>query len=335
MSINLKDYLISASLPESLNDRNVKQLAELSDEFLHKVDALIERVLIYPRIDELDNDLINHLGYQQHIERFSTTLPLEAKRELVKNSFLIHMRKGTPWAVETAISLMLAPTEIIEWFNYNGQPYHFRPIIDMTDARVVLDRERKKELFKVINSTKNVRSWLDAIIVALHPEDVIEIPKDKINLQLDFNYTDLIPYGNSKAEIYSPELIYPFEYKPVQDLNIDEINLRLGFNFADDYKHLLEYGLFNYGESKAIYGGFITFPVDKKISLTISKKIEDVVEKTNDFGGSLTINHYFKYGDKSEYGGFLYGQQTLTDRIDGDLELTKEGAVKVWEKLSA
>ena len=332
MSINLKDYLISQHLPESLNNRNIKQLAELSDEFLHKVDTLIGKVLIYPNIDNLDEELINHLGYQQHIENFSTTLPIESKRELIKNSFLIHRYKGTPWAVETALSLMLAPTEIQEWFNYNGRPYYFRPLINMSDARIVLDRERKKELIKIINATKNVRSWLDGILLKLNLEDTVELPIEKTNLLLNLDFEDMIHYGGINNHAYSEELIYPFEYQPERNLNIDEINLQLDLNLEDRYEALIEYGLFNYGNS-AVYGGFTTLPIDAALDLTLELKVEDDIPRCTDGGGELSIIHTWHYGNDTVYGAFEYGEQILTDSLDGDLELTKEGAINKWQQL--
>ena len=332
MSINLKNFFISQRLPESLNDRNIKQLAELSDEFLHKVDTLISKVLIYPNIDNLDEELINYLGYQQHIENFSPTLPLESKRELIKNSFLIHRYKGTPWAVETALSLMLAPTEIKEWFNYNGRPYYFRPLIDMSDARVVLDRERKKELIKIINATKNVRSWLDGILLKLNLEETVELSSEKTNLLLNLDLEDMIPYGGINNQNYSEELIYPFEYKPERNLNMDEVNLQLSFNLEDRYEALIEYGLFNYGHS-AVYGGFTTLPIDTNLDLTLEVKVEDNIPRLTDAGGELSIVHTWHYGDDTIYGTFEYGEQILTDSLGGDLELTKEGATNTWQQL--
>lgn len=334
MSISLKDYFISQHLPESLNDKNIKQLAELSDEFLHKIDTLIGKILIYSNIDNLNEELINYLGYQQHIENFSPALPLDSKKELIKSSFLIHRYKGTPWAVETALSLMLAPTEIQEWFNYNGRPYYFRPLIDMSDARVVLDRERKNELIKIINATKNVRSWLDGILLRLNLEDTIELPSDETKLLLNIGFEDIIPYGGINNQTYSEELIYPFEYQSERNLNIDEVNLQLGLNLEDRYESLIEYGLFDYGHS-AVYGGFTTLPIDAALDLTLEVKVEDNIPRWTDGSGELSIIHTWHYGDNTVYGAFEYGEQILTDSLDGDLELTKEGATNTWQQLSA
>ena len=334
MSINLKDYFISQHLPESLNDRNVKELAELSDVFLHRINALIGKLLIYPNVNNLDEELINYLGYQQHIENFSKNLSLDSKKELIKNSFLIHRYKGTPWAVETALSLMLAPTDILEWFEYNGKPYRFRPLINMSDARVVLDRERKKELIKIINATKNVRSWLDGILLKLNIEDTIAKTNEETKLLLNLDYEDMIPYGGINHQAYSEQLIYPFEYQPERNLNIDKINLQLELNIEDRYETLIEYGLFDYGHN-AVYGGFTVLPIDAALDLTLEISVEDDIPKIDDGGGDLTIFHTWHYGDDTVYGAFEYGEQLLTDSLNGNLRLTKEGAKDIWQQLSA
>jgi P2-related tail formation protein len=49
--------------------------------------------------------------------------------------------------------------ELQEWFEYGGNPYMFKILLDT----VISDEETYIELVKLINEYKNIRSWLDSI----------------------------------------------------------------------------------------------------------------------------------------------------------------------------
>ena len=156
----IDDYSIHEDLPESLNRKNVKELASLSDEALRQYDSIIYRVLIYPVIDTLPSDLVNALAVQLHCDFYDYSLPLEKRRALVKESIAWHRIKGTPAAVEQVVSAAFGPCHVSEWYEYGGKPYTFRVSIAGKDAFDVKSRNIN-QLLKAIYSAKNVRSWLD------------------------------------------------------------------------------------------------------------------------------------------------------------------------------
>jgi phage tail P2-like protein len=157
---HLEDYSIREDLPESLNRKNVKELASLSDEALRQYDSIIYRVLIYPVIDTLPSDLVNALAVQLHCDFYDYSLPLEKRRALVKESIAWHRIKGTPAAVERVVSAVFGPCHVSEWYEYGGKPYTFRVSIAGKDAFDDTSRDIN-QLLKAIYSAKNVRSWLD------------------------------------------------------------------------------------------------------------------------------------------------------------------------------
>ena len=63
----------------------------------------IEKAAIYPRIDELDEALLDILAYDFKVDWYGYDYPLETKRALLKSSFYIHRHLGTKGAVEAAI----------------------------------------------------------------------------------------------------------------------------------------------------------------------------------------------------------------------------------------
>lgn len=156
----LDDYKIRDNLPSSIDQQNIRDLAEVLDVKLQEINAMSELILLYPRIDELPENLIDALAEQFHVDFYDASMSLQQKRTVVKNSIAWHRRKGTPSVVEEMVQTVFESAHVEEWFEYGGKPYFFRVTLitaPLTD-KAVLDR-----LVDAINKTKNVRSWLEYV----------------------------------------------------------------------------------------------------------------------------------------------------------------------------
>lgn len=246
--MKLKDFKLVDSLAANLRNDDFLTLASIIDVVHSSLDS--DKTLIYPNLESVDENLLDYLGQQQHIERYNKLLERSNKEELIRNSFLLHKKKGTVWSIKTALSLTLAPTDIQEWFEYGGQPYFFRPFIDFTDARVALGKEKKFELLRIINENKNVRSWLDKIDLKTEIADELKNINDFLAYNLEQNFVETFPYKSSYP------LLFPFKYG---DFNIDDLHLLFQLNFDDCYHHLNLYGDFHFPFE---YGDFSKLPVE-------------------------------------------------------------------------
>ena len=93
---------------------------------LQRTSGEIRKNIIYARIDELDEEAIDALAYDLHVDWYNLNYPLEAKRAVVKDSVRVHKRLGTLYAVKTALGSVYPESEIEEWFDYGGEPLKFR-----------------------------------------------------------------------------------------------------------------------------------------------------------------------------------------------------------------
>lgn len=134
----------------------------IDDEFLLVVNEAKQCILL-PRIDELGSDIVDLLAWQLHVDFYDSTLPIEVKRELVKNSKKWHMEKGTPSAVEELISTVFDYGHVIEWFDNGGKPYTFQ--VETTNESVTISKAQ--QFIRALDSVKNKRSWLDKVIILL------------------------------------------------------------------------------------------------------------------------------------------------------------------------
>ena len=158
---NISEFNFPDLLPSSIaGDEQFQAAANVLDKQLKAVTATIPHVLIYSRIDKLEEPLLSLLAWQFHVDHWEPEWSLETKRDAVKNSIKLHKKKGTPWAVRKAIEVATgAPAEVHEWFNYDGDPYKFK-----VSTEVSTNENTYLSILDAVNSAKNVRSHLDSVV---------------------------------------------------------------------------------------------------------------------------------------------------------------------------
>jgi phage tail P2-like protein len=85
----------------------------------------------------------------------------EERRAAIAASWRVHRIKGTVGAMETAFAAIGQPVEISEWWEYDGEPYHYRLDVDVTGRSV--DDTTIGQIDRMAQEMKNVRSALDGI----------------------------------------------------------------------------------------------------------------------------------------------------------------------------
>lgn len=160
--INLKDSTLLSVLPPNLRDNvDVITSCKAIDKEFQLLSSFISKSLIFADIDHADENVLDHLAIELNTDFYDNTLPIDKKRNLVKNALVYKFTKGTPYAIELITSDAFDVSNVIEWFDYGGNPYHFK--VSTTDA--ITDPSKFSNLIEAINSVKNVRSYLESIVV--------------------------------------------------------------------------------------------------------------------------------------------------------------------------
>lgn len=158
-------------LPENLlADKQVYAAAKSLDDELQRVTASCVEVLHLPRLDELPEAVIDLLAWQWHVDFYEPDADIRVKRQLVRESIAWHRIKGTKSAVEGMIRTIFQGGVVTEWFDYGGEPYHFR--VDLLSAPKMTP-ENTERLLYVVNASKNVRSVLDELTYRRDMQDSI------------------------------------------------------------------------------------------------------------------------------------------------------------------
>lgn len=168
------------SPPSIASDMQVVTAGLALDPELQSVSHDIREALIYSRIDELPEELVDLLAWQFHVDVYeplsSPKLPLSIKRELVKNSIPLHRKKGTRWAVRKILEFLGFKPVIKEWFEmpegatphtfsvsgyYEEDPYNL----------FFLGPGTEKVLLNAVYAMKPERSHLLHLVIAPPPPD--------------------------------------------------------------------------------------------------------------------------------------------------------------------
>lgn len=159
-----------AAFPYSLSrDTDKDKLAVTVADELVRTLINTDRAMIFPRIDELPERVLDILAYDLKIDWYELDAPVWNKRQAVKECLLVHKYKGTKYAVETALRSMYNSAEVKEWFEYGGEPFHFTvKVYGSTSSGL-------KTLYLKIQYAKNLRSVMDKVSFELVPEQAVEI----------------------------------------------------------------------------------------------------------------------------------------------------------------
>ena len=166
-----KENLVVTLPPALRTDPSVVALAEALSELLAARPAEIERLRIYPAIDTLEEPLLDILARDFKVDWWDGEYSLEEKRRTLKDSWRVHRLLGTRAAVETAISAIYPRTTVLEWWEYGGEPYHFRLDINITNDSIDSDKQRR--VLERLNYYKSLRSHNDGVTYFVEAQPAI------------------------------------------------------------------------------------------------------------------------------------------------------------------
>jgi phage tail P2-like protein len=121
-------------------------------------------------IDTLPEPVLDVLAVELRTPAYSADLPIQNKRTLIKGTLTFYKMLGTPAAVNWVIQSVFGNGNISEWFDYDGEPHHFRVIVTNDDTFTTL--AHLEESMQLINQAKRLSSWMDSIIVFTRSDPV-------------------------------------------------------------------------------------------------------------------------------------------------------------------
>lgn len=135
-------------------------------------EMLAEKGMLCSTWDKIDSMLgpeLDMLAEELNISWYDKTAALDVKRKIIKDSDIVHSKLGTNWAALRVIETYFGEGNIVDWYEYGGEPYHFKV---QTINQSILNA--KAEAFmKILNAVKRKSAVLDSI--ELIAEGICEI----------------------------------------------------------------------------------------------------------------------------------------------------------------
>lgn len=159
--INIKNSNLIDIIPPNLrNDPDMIAACKAVDKQFLITASSLDNIILLPNIDNVkDHKILDLLAWELHIDYYDDTLPIETKIELIKTANVQHRLKGTPAAIEELITIIFGYGEVLEWFEYGGEPYHFKVVTSNPSATT----EKAQQFIKLINTAKRKSAVLDSV----------------------------------------------------------------------------------------------------------------------------------------------------------------------------
>ena len=117
-------------------------------------------------IDELPESVLDVLAVELRTPYYVDSLSIEAKREIIKKSFLWASRAGTVSAVEELIQTVFGEGEVVEWPDFSEEPREPGTFDIVTSGQLTPDAATF--FARVVKRVKNVRSHIRRILIERH-----------------------------------------------------------------------------------------------------------------------------------------------------------------------
>ncbi len=134
------------------------------------VDAIAEELYskivlftTWDKIDLLQSDELDMLAEELYISWYDKAAAIDVRRNIIKESDLVHAKMGTNWAAKQVINKYFGEGEIIDWYTYGGEPGHFK--IQTLNQSILKDKY--EQFISILDKVKRKSAQIDSIELIL------------------------------------------------------------------------------------------------------------------------------------------------------------------------
>jgi P2-related tail formation protein len=149
--------------PYMQDDITVIGLCAAADYIFKTLFSCIKKMDFYKNLDLLSDDDLDYMASTMNILWYKKSDSEDVKINVIRNSDQVFWTLGTVAAVEKVFTDIFGEGETSEWFNYGGDPYHFKMLTynpDITESDV-------NEFLKTIKNVKRSSAIFDSVEIAL------------------------------------------------------------------------------------------------------------------------------------------------------------------------
>lgn len=158
--------LLKLQTGQMQEDKTTQAFCASFDSQFQAIANDTEKCILLANIDKLPEDVLDELAVDLHIDWYDANADIDVKRNLIKNSDKVHMYLGTPFAVEQVVQDYFGDGVVEEWFEYGGDPYHFRVVT----SNSAVTGELANQFAQAIEKVKRKSTRLELVVVSMVAE---------------------------------------------------------------------------------------------------------------------------------------------------------------------
>ncbi|MGJ4851433.1 phage tail protein I [Bacillota bacterium Meth-B3] len=142
------------------NDRTAAALCAAIKPTLDKLTGAIRAMHLF-QVDGLPERMLDELAKQRNVLWYDYSADVGVKKALIESAYNVHRAIGTRSAIERVVADYFGDATVQEWWEYGGEPFHFR-IYTSNSAAVA---ENGAKLKRIVELVKRASAVMDGIYV--------------------------------------------------------------------------------------------------------------------------------------------------------------------------
>ncbi len=146
------------SLPPNLQTKEARAFSRAFAKEMKKLYEIVKKLQLWTDLDNADPKYYDHMAAALQAPYYRSDLSDAQKLTLIKKAIETHAYAGSAKAVEEFIATIFDDVSLIPWYEYEGEPYHFK--VRAAGAR---SEDIDKEFNDMLRKVKAARSVMDTI----------------------------------------------------------------------------------------------------------------------------------------------------------------------------
>lgn len=164
--IKFKDAEITDILPYTFKTDRDKALSKGIKVVTDWYYGVVSRFDFWANISNVtDNNLLDTMAAELDTPFYTTDMPVDQKHAIIAAAYQYNSHIGTVGAVQSILNAAFGGGDIMEWFDYGGEPYHFRLNLPIEFGGKYISKEMIENFYKLLEKAKNKRSKLDEFTI--------------------------------------------------------------------------------------------------------------------------------------------------------------------------
>lgn len=165
--IKLSESKITDILPSAVAEaKQIKALAYAVTQQIQAICVYADGASTYATVASVPEKVLDYLAIELRTPTYDETYSVKIKRELVQETLIFYTKMGTPSAVNQIIESVFGSGYITEWWEYDGDPYHFKA----TTTNPSITGDDVASFRAALESVKRLSAWLDEVVLELSTE---------------------------------------------------------------------------------------------------------------------------------------------------------------------